>query len=194
LRHGVVGAARLELTERVGSVARLRYILEPAAGGRGVAETTGGNLASSSSTANRRPGWPHCGTEVSTTTCPCALRCPAWRLSDIFDACGRPRVQEMVSEASWHLFFIRRASTPWSSFGRRGWPMSAMRARGELRMSGMGSGELCEGPCSFVHAVCVLASARSRKCHWGFSRVLCAFVTFVISVVPACRIESIPIA
>jgi hypothetical protein len=65
---------------------------------------------------------------------------------------------------------------------------------GELRMSGMGSGELCEGSCSFVHAVCVLASARSRKCHWGFSRVLCAFVTFVIFVVPACRIESIPIA
>ena len=71
--------------------------------------------------------------------------------------------------------------------------MSAMRARGELRMSGMGAGELCEGPCSFVHAVCVLASARSRKCHWGFSRVLCAFVTFVISVVPACRVESISI-
>ena len=72
--------------------------------------------------------------------------------------------------------------------------MSAMRARGELRMSGMGAGELCEGPCSFVHAVCVLASARSRKCHWGFSSVLCALVTFVISVVPACRIESILIA
>ena len=98
-----------------------------------------------------------------------------------------------MSEASYHLLFLRRASTPWSSFGRRGWPMSAMRARGELRMSGMGSGELCEGPCSFVHAVCVLASARSRKSHCGVSRVLCAFVTFVISIVPACRIESISI-
>ena len=74
-----------------------------------MAETIGGNMASSSSTANRRPGWPHCGTEVSTTSCPGALRCPAWRLADVFDACGRPRVQEMVSEDSWHLFFRRRA-------------------------------------------------------------------------------------
>ena len=38
--------------------------------------------------------------------------------------------------------------------------MSAMRARGQLRMSGMGAGDLCEGACSFVHAVCVLASGR----------------------------------
>ena len=159
-----------------------------------MAETTGGNMASSSSTANRRPGWPHCGTEVSTTTCPCALRCPAWRLADIFYACGRPRVQEMVSEASWHLFFIRRASTPWSCFGSKGSPLSAMRSRGGLCMSGMGAGELCEGPCSSVPALCVLASARSRKSHCGFSLVLCAFVIFVIFVVPACRIESMSIA
>ena len=72
--------------------------------------------------------------------------------------------------------------------------MSAMRARGELRMSGMGAGELCEGPCSFVHAVCVLASGRSRKCHCGFLWRFVGFVTFVISVVPACRVESISIA
>ena len=41
--------------------------------------------------------------------------------------------------------------------------------RGGLCMSGMSAGELCEAPCSFVHAVCVLASDRSRKSHWGFS-------------------------
>ena len=41
----------------------------------------------------------------------------------------------------------------------------ALRERGQLRMSGIGSGELCEGACRFVHAVCVLASGRSRKCH-----------------------------
>ena len=124
---------------------------------------------------------------------PCTAACPAWRLADVFDACGRPRVQEMVSEDSWHLFLRRRASTPWSSFGRRGSRLSAMRARGGLRMSGMGASDLCEGPCSFVQAVCVPASACSRKYHCGFSRVLCAFVTFVIFVVPACRIESISI-
>ena len=72
--------------------------------------------------------------------------------------------------------------------------MSAMRARGELRMSGMGAGELCEGPCSFVHAVCVLASARSRNCHCVFLWRLCRFLIFVIFVVPACGVESIPIA
>jgi hypothetical protein len=54
--------------------------------------------------------------------------------------------------------------------------MSAIRARGEFRMSGMGPCEICDGPCSFVHAVCVLAmvlAERSlsvsqlacRKCH-----------------------------
>ena len=51
-RDGVEGVARLELTERVGRVARPRDLLEPAAGGRGVAETTGGSTASSSSTCN----------------------------------------------------------------------------------------------------------------------------------------------
>ena len=61
-----------------------------------------------------------------------------------------------------------------------GWPMSAIRARGELRMSGIGAGELCEGPCSFVHAVCVLASGRSRTCHCGFLWRLCRFLIFVI--------------
>jgi hypothetical protein len=192
-RDGVEGVARLELTELVGTVARLRYLFEPTAGGRGVAETVGESTRASSSTVNGRPGWPHCGTEVSTTTFPCALHCPAWRLADVFDACGCPRVQEMVSEDSWQLFFRRRTSTPWSSFGRRGSQLSAMRARGGLRMSGMGSGDLCEGPCRLVHAVCVLASASSRKCDCGFSRILCAIVTFVISVLPACRIESMPI-
>jgi hypothetical protein len=105
---------------------------------------------------------------VSITSLPCTLRCLSWRLGDISHACHRPRVQEIVSEASYHLLFLRRASTPWSSFGRRGWPMSAIRAQGELRMSGKGAGELCERPCSFMHAVCVLASARSRNCHCGF--------------------------
>ena len=117
---------------------------------------------------------------MSTTACPCALRCLAWRLADVFYACGRPRVQEMVSEDSWHLFFVRRASTPWSNFGRRGWSMSAMRERGGLRMPGMSAGDLCGGPCRFVHAVCVQASASSRKCHCGFSRVFVSFCEFVI--------------
>ena len=156
--HGCAAVRWLELTERAGRVARPRYLLEPAAGGRGVAETIGGNMASSSSSANRRPGWPHCGTEVSSTSCPCDLCCPAWRLADIFDACGRPRVQEMVSEASWHLFFIRRYSTPWSCFGSKGSPLSAMRSRGGLCMSGMGAGELCEGACSSV-PVCIQGEA-----------------------------------
>jgi hypothetical protein len=193
-RHGCKGVAWLELTERVGRAAHLHYLLEPAAGGRGVAETAGGSTRASSSTANGRPGWPPCGVEVSITSLPCTLRCLSARLGDVSHAYHRPRVQELGSEASWHLFFTRRASTPWSSFGRRGWPMSAIRARGELRMSGMGAGELCEGLCSFVHAVCVLASGRSRTCHCGFLWRLCQFVIFVISVVPACRIESMPIA
>ena len=102
--HGCAAVRWLELTERAGRVARPRYLLEPAAGGRGVAETIGGNMASSSCTANRRPGWPHCGTEVSSTSCPCDLCCPACPLADVSDACHRPRVQEMMSEASWHLF------------------------------------------------------------------------------------------
>ena len=130
---------------------------------------------------------------MSTTACPCALRCLAWRLADVFYACGRPRVQEMVSEDSWHLFFVRRASTPWSNFGRRGWSMSAMRERGGLRMPGMSAGDLCGGPCRFVHAVCVQASASSRKCHCGFSWRFVSFCEFVMSVVPACRVESMSI-
>ena len=193
-RHGVVAVRWLELTERAGRVARPRDLLEPAAGGRGMAATTGGSTASSSSISNRRAGWPHCGTEVSTTTCPCALRCPAWRLADVFDACGRPRVQEMVSEASWHLFFIRRASTPWSCFGSRGSPLSAMQSRGGLCMSGMGAGELCEGPFSSVPALCVLASGRSRTCCCGVSWRLCGICHSDIFVVPACRVESMSIA
>ena len=54
-------------------------------------------------------------------------------------------------------------------------PYSAIRSCGGLCMSGMSAGELCEAPCSFVHAVCVLASDRSRKSHWG---VFLAFVCF----------------
>ena len=149
-----------------------------------MAETTGGNMASSSSTAIGRPGRPPRSVQVSTTTFPCALHCPAWRLADVLDACGRPRVQEMVSEDSWHLFFTQRASTPWSSFGRRGWSMSAMRERGGLRMPGMSAGDLCGGPCRFVHAVCVQASASSRKCHCGFSW---RFVGFVNLSFLSCR-------
>ena len=133
--HGCAAVRWLELTERAGRVARLRYLFESAAGGRGVAETVGESTRASFSTANRRPGWPPRSVQVvSTTTFPCALHCPAWRLADVFDACGRPRVQEMVSEASWHLFFIRRASTPWSCFGSRGSPLSAMQSRGGLCM------------------------------------------------------------
>ena len=35
---------RLELTERVERVARLRYLFDPAAGGRGMAETVGESM------------------------------------------------------------------------------------------------------------------------------------------------------
>ena len=190
-----MGVARLELTELVGRVVRLRYLFEPAAGGRGVAETVGESMRATCSTASGRPGWPPCGAQVSTTSRSCALRCLSRRLGDVSDALRSPSgVQELSSEASWHLVFTRRASTPWSCFGSKGSPLSAMRSRGGLCMSGMGAGDLCEGPCRLVHDVCVLASACSRKYHCGFSRVLCAFVIFVISVVPACRIESMPIA
>ena len=158
-----------------------------------MAETTGGNMASSSSTAIGRPGRPPRSVQVSTTTFPCALHCPAWRLADVSDACHRPRVQEMVSEASCHLFFIRRASTPCSSFGRRGWPMSAMRARGELRMSGMGAGELCEGPCRSVGAAGSCASGCSRTFHCGFPRVSVCFVILAMLVVSACRVKCMSI-
>ena len=65
---------------------------------------------------------------MSTTACPCALRCLAWRLADVFYACGRPRVQETGSEASWHLLFTRRASRRWSWNFSKGSPMSAMRS------------------------------------------------------------------
>jgi hypothetical protein len=44
-------------------------------------------------------------------------------------------------------------------------------------MSGMGSCDHCEGPCSSVHAVCVLASARSRNCELSLW-VFVAFVSF----------------
>ena len=162
-----------------------------------MAETVGESTRASSSTANGRPpGWPPCGVEVSITSLPCTLRCLSARLGDVSHAYHRHRVQELGSEASWHLFFTRRASTPWSSFGRRGWPMSAIRARGELRMSGMGAGELCEGPCSFVCA------CRVRPCERSLSHMsLWVFVAFV-SICDICHfrragmsyIESMPIA
>ena len=193
-RHGCEGVARLELTERVRRVAHLRNLLEPAAGGRGVAETAGESTRATSSTPSARPVWPPCGAQVSGTSCPCALRCLSYPLADLSHACGRPRTQELVSEASWHLLFTRRASKRWSWNFSKGSPMSAMRSRGGLRMSGMGASDICEDPCSFVHAVCVLASASSRKCHCGFSWRFVGFVTFVISVVPACHVESISIA
>ena len=104
-RHGCEGVARLELTERVRRVAHLRNLLEPAAGGRGVAETAGESTRATSSTPSARPGWPPCGAQVSGTLCPCALRCLSYPLADLSHACHRPRVQEMVSEASWHLFY-----------------------------------------------------------------------------------------
>ena len=142
--------------------------------------SAGDSSRKSTSTCNGRPGGPPRGIEVSTKTLPCALRCPACPPTDVTDVCRRPRVQELSSEASWQLFFRRRASTPWSSIRRRSSAFSAMRERGELRLCGMGSCGLCEGPCSSVHAVCVLASARSRNCHCGFLWRLCRFLIFVI--------------
>ena len=171
-----MGVARLELTELVGRVAWLSYLFEPAAGGRGVAETVGESTRASSSTANRRPGWPPRSVQVSTTTFPCALHCPAWRLADVFDACGRPRVQEMVSEDSWHLFFVRCASTPWSSFGRRGWSMSAMRERGGLRMPGMSAGDLCGGRADSCMPCASWRAQALANVTVGFRGVLLAFV------------------
>ena len=53
--------------------------------------------------------------------------------------------------------------------------MSAIRSRGGLRMPGMGAGELCEGPWSFVGEAGACASGRSRTCHCGFSCRLCGF-------------------
>eukprot|EP00966_Prymnesium_polylepis_P078899 1828660-Prymnesium_polylepis.1 len=57
------GVARPELTERVRRVAHMRYLLEPAAGGRGVAETAGERTRATSSAASGRPGWPPCGVQ-----------------------------------------------------------------------------------------------------------------------------------
>ena len=159
-----MGVRRLELTERVRRVAHLRNLLEPAAGGRGVAETAGESTRATSSTVNRRAGWPPCGAQVSCTSCPCGLRCLSYPLTDFSHACGRPRVQEVVSEDSWHLFFMRRASTPWSSIRRRSSPLSAIRSRGGLRLPGMGASELCERPCSFV--------GQAGACAIGCSRTL----------------------
>ena len=156
-----------------------------------MAETTGGSTASSSSSTNRRAGLPQCGAEVSTTSCPCALWCLSYPLADVSHACRRSRAQELSSEVSWQLFLMRRASTTWSCFWRRGLPMSAIRAPGELRMSRMGAGEHFEGSCSSVGVAGSCASGCSRTFCYEFLRVLCAFVTFVIFVVPACRIESI---
>ena len=193
-RHGCEGVARLELTERVGRSVHLRYLLEPGAGGRGMAATTDGSMASSSSISNRRAGLPQCGAEVSTTSCPCALWCLSYPLADVSHACRRSRAQELSSEVSWQLFLMRRASTTWSCFWRRGLPMSAIRAPGELRMSRMGAGEHFEGSCSSVGVAGSCASGCSRTCCCGFSWRLCGSVIFVISVLPACRVESIPIA
>ena len=168
-RHGCEGVQWLDLSERVRRAARLRYFLEPVAGGRGVAETAGGSTRATSSTVNRRAGWPQCGAQVSCTSCPCAQRCPACPLADVSHACGRPRVQETGSEASWHLLFTRRASRRWSWNFSKGSSLSAMRVWGGLRMSGMRACMLCDGPCSSVSVVRVLASDRSRKSHWGVS-------------------------
>ena len=71
-----------------------------------MAETAGESTRATSSTPNARPGWPPCGAQVSGTLCPCALRCLSYPLTDLSHACGRPRTQELVSEASWQLFFL----------------------------------------------------------------------------------------
>ena len=48
---------------------------------------------------------------------------------------------------------------------------------GGLRMSGMGAGNLCEGPCRLVHAVCVSWRAQAlANVTVGFRGVLLAFV------------------
>jgi hypothetical protein len=69
----------------------------------------------------------------------------------------------------------RRASRRWSWNFSKGSPMSAMRSRGGLRMSGMGGSDLCEGPCV------QLCAGRVRPCErllsqislWVFSRFVC---------------------
>ena len=78
-----------------------------------MAETVGESTRATFSTASGRPGWPPRSVEVSTTSRSYAPHCLSRRLGDDSDACGRPRVQELSSEASWHLVFTRRASTPW---------------------------------------------------------------------------------
>ena len=71
--------------------------------------------------------------------------------------------------------------------------MSAMRARGEIRMSGMGVGEFCEGPCRSVGAAGSCASGCSRTFHCGFPRVSVCFVILAMLVVSACRVKCMSI-
>ena len=99
------------------------------------------------------------------------------------------RVQEVVSEDSWHLFFMRRASTPWSSIRRRSSPLSAIRSRGGLRLPGMGASELCERPCSFVGQAGACAIGCSRTLYCEFLRVSVCFVILAMLVVSACRVK-----
>ena len=63
------------------------------------------SLARSSSTCSRAKAFSSSGAEVSTKSCPCALRCTAHPLVDVSHAYLRPRVQEGVSETSWQVFF-----------------------------------------------------------------------------------------
>ena len=156
--------------------------------------SAGDSSRKSTSTCNGRPGGPPRGIEVSTKTLPCALRCPACPPTDVTDVCRRPRVQELSSEASWQLFFRRRASTPWSSIRRRSSAFSAMRERGELRLCGMVSCGLCEGPCSSVGEAGACASGRSRTFYCEFLRVSVLFVILAMLVVSACRVRCISIA
>ena len=188
-----MGVRRLDLTERVRRVTHPRYLFEPAAGGRGVAETAGGSRRATSSSASGRAGWPPCAAQVSCTSCPCGLRCLSYPLTDFSHACGRPRVQEVVSEDSWHLFFMRRASTPWSSIRRRSSPLSAIRSRGGLRLPGMGASELCERPCSFVGQAGACAIGCSRTFYCEFLRVSVCFVILAMLVVSACRVKCMSI-
>ena len=120
------------------------------------------SLARSSSTCSRAKAFSSSGAEVSTKSCTCALRCTAHPLVDVSHAYLHPRMQEPVSKTAWQVFFLGRASTRWSSCGRRGSPISAMRTRGGLRMSGVGACTLCEGPCSSVGAAGVCASDCGR--------------------------------
>ena len=109
-RHGCEGVRWLELSERVRRAARLRYLFEPAAGGRGVAESDGWREHESSflNCQPSRAGWPQCGAQVSCTSCPCAQRCLACPLADVSHACGRPRVQETGNSGLVDNTTIRR--------------------------------------------------------------------------------------